>query len=46
LWQQQSRKEDACQVLAEIQRWFTEGFDTPDLSEARTLLAALTNGAA
>jgi len=46
LWQQQGRKEDACEVLVEIQRWFTEGFDTPDLIEARTLLTALTNGAA
>ncbi len=43
LWRQQGRNEDACQVLAEIQRWFTEGLDTPDLSEARTLLTALRN---
>jgi len=38
-------EENACQVLAEIQRWFTEGFDTPDLSEARTLPTALRNEA-
>jgi hypothetical protein len=28
-------------MLAEIYSWFTEGFDTPDLQEAKALLAAL-----
>jgi hypothetical protein len=28
-------------LLAPLYAWFTEGFDTPDLQEARTLLAAL-----
>ena len=45
LWQQQGHKEDARRVLAEIERWFTEGFDTPDLREARRLLNALRNEA-
>jgi predicted ATPase len=41
LWQAQSRKKEARQMLAEIYGWFTEGFDTPDLKEARALLGAL-----
>ena len=41
LWQQQGKKEEARQVLAEIYGWFTEGFDTPDLQEAKALLDAL-----
>src|SRR6185369_211831 len=41
LWQQQSKKEGACQMLAEIYRWFTEGFETKDLQEARALLESL-----
>jgi len=38
LWQQQGKKEEARQMLAEIYNWFTEGFDTKDLQEARALL--------
>ena len=34
-------KRKTCQMLAEIYNWFTEGFDTKDLQEARTLLAEL-----
>jgi predicted ATPase len=41
LWQHQGKKEDARQLLAEIYGWFTEGFDTPDLQEARALLTEL-----
>jgi predicted ATPase len=41
LWQQQGKRNAARQVLAEIYGWFTEGFDTPDLQEARALLDAL-----
>jgi predicted ATPase len=41
LWQQQSRREEARQLLAEVYGWFTEGFDTADLQEAKALLAAL-----
>jgi hypothetical protein len=29
-------------MLAEIYAWFTEGFDTPDLKEARDLLETIT----
>jgi adenylate cyclase len=38
LWQQQGRREEARQMLAEIYGWFTEGFDTADLQEAKALL--------
>jgi predicted ATPase len=41
LWQQQGKRADARQRLAEIYGWFTEGFDTKDLQEARTLLTVL-----
>lgn len=40
LWQQQGKQEEACQRLGEVYAWFTEGFDTPDLQEAKTLLTA------
>ena len=42
LWQQQGKKKDAHQMLAEIYGWFTEGFDTKDLQEAKALLEELT----
>ncbi len=38
LWQQQGKKEEAHQLLAEIYGWFREGFDTVDLKEAKALL--------
>jgi predicted ATPase len=41
LWQQQSRKQQARQMLEEIYNWFTEGFDTADLQEAKVLLEEL-----
>ena len=41
LWQSQGQKEEARQLLAEIYGWFTEGFDTADLQEAKALLAEL-----
>ncbi|MBI3801082.1 MAG: AAA family ATPase [Deltaproteobacteria bacterium] len=42
LWQQQGKKAEARQVLAEIYGWFTEGFDTRDLKGAKALLEELT----
>ena len=42
LWQQQGKRADAHQLLAEVYGWFTEGFDTADLQEARALLEALS----
>ena len=41
LWQEQGRTDEARQVLGEIYAWFTEGFDTPDLKEAKALLGGL-----
>ena len=42
LWQQQGTKEEAHEMLAEIYGWFTEGFDTKDLQEAKALLEELS----
>jgi len=41
LWQQEGKQEEAHQLLAEIYGWFTEGFDTADLKEAKALLEEL-----
>ena len=42
LWQQQGKRAEAYQLLAETYGWFTEGFDTADLQEAKALLAELS----
>jgi len=42
LWQQQGKQKEARQILTEIYSWFTEGFDTKDLQEAKVLLEELT----
>ncbi len=42
LWQRQGRADDARELLSGIYGWFTEGFDTADLREARALLDALS----
>ncbi|HEV8714255.1 MAG TPA: AAA family ATPase, partial [Candidatus Binatia bacterium] len=41
LWQSQGKKTEARQILAETYDWFTEGFDTGDLQEAKALLEEL-----
>jgi predicted ATPase len=41
LWQQQGKQAEAHELLAPVYGWFTEGFDTPDLREAKALLDAL-----
>jgi predicted ATPase len=41
LWQQQDKRDEAHELLAPVYDWFTEGFDTADLQEARTLLEEL-----
>ncbi len=41
LWQGQGKINDARGLLAPVYEWFTEGFDTPDLIEAKELLNAL-----
>ena len=42
LWQQQGKGAAARDLLMPLYGWFTEGFDTPDLLEAKALLAALS----
>ncbi|MDH3602569.1 MAG: AAA family ATPase, partial [Candidatus Tectomicrobia bacterium] len=42
LWQSQDKPQAAYDLLAPIYGWFTEGFDTADLQEAKALLAELT----
>ena len=41
LWQSQGKVDDARQILDQIYGWFTEGFNTPDLQEAKALLDEL-----
>ena len=41
LWQRQGKHLEAHQVLAEVYGWFTEGFDTADLQEAKASLKEL-----
>ena len=41
LWQQQSKRAEAYELLAPIYGWFTEGFDTADLQDAKALLEEL-----
>jgi predicted ATPase len=41
LWQQQGKQKEAHEMLAAVYNWFTEGFDTKDLQEAKALLTEL-----
>jgi predicted ATPase len=41
LWQHQGKRAEAYELLAPVYGWFTEGFDTADLQEAKALLEAL-----
>jgi predicted ATPase len=42
LWQRQGKREDARRLLAGVYGWFTEGFDTNDLKDAKALLDAMS----
>jgi class 3 adenylate cyclase/predicted ATPase len=42
LWQRQSKQAEARELLASVYDWFTEGFDTADLKEAKALLRELS----
>jgi predicted ATPase len=42
LWQPQGKRPEAHELLASIDSWFTEGFDTADLQEASALLEELS----
>jgi predicted ATPase len=41
LWQRQGKRAEGRELLAPIYGWFTEGFDTADLQDARALLVEL-----
>ena len=41
LWRDQRKRQQARELLATVYGWFTEGFDTLDLREAKALLDAL-----
>jgi predicted ATPase len=41
LWQFQDKRQEAYDLLAPVYNWFTEGFDTADLQEAKQLLDEL-----
>jgi class 3 adenylate cyclase/predicted ATPase len=42
LWQSQNKRQDAADLLAPVYNWFTEGFDTADLQDAKALLDELS----
>jgi predicted ATPase len=42
IWRQQGKRPEARQMLSGIYNWFTEGFDTPDLKDAKALLDELS----
>ena len=41
LWRDQGKRDEARDLLAPVYGWFTEGFDTLDLKDAKALLDAL-----
>jgi predicted ATPase len=41
LWLNQGKRQEAYELLAPVYGWFTEGFDTKDLQDAKALLAEL-----
>jgi predicted ATPase len=43
LWRNQGKRDEARELLAPIYGWFTEGFDTLDLKEAKALLDELSS---
>jgi hypothetical protein len=43
LWQRQGKQNEAHSMLAEMCHWYTEGFDTVDLKEAKVLLEILSS---
>ena len=40
-WRDQGKRDEARELLAPVYGWFTEGFDTGDLKEAKALLSEL-----
>ena len=46
LWRDQGKRAEALDILAPVLAWFTEGFDTPDLTDARALQTNLASSSA
>jgi predicted ATPase len=44
LWRDQDKRDEARELLAPVNDWFTEGFDTLDMKEAKALLDELVIG--
>jgi predicted ATPase len=44
LWHQQGKRQEAHDLLAPVYHWFTEGFDTADLQDAKALMDELSEG--
>jgi len=44
LWQSQDKRQEAYDLLSPVYGWFTEGFDTADLIDAKSLLDELSEG--
>ena len=42
LWSKQGKRKEACNLIEPLYGWFTEGFETPDLKEAKALLDELS----
>jgi len=42
LWQSQGKRSEAHKLLSEVYKWFSEGFDTKDLQEAKALIEELS----
>jgi predicted ATPase len=42
LWRDQGKRDEACELLAPVYDWFSEGFDTLDLRDAKKLLDELS----
>jgi hypothetical protein len=43
LWRDQGKRDEARDLLAPVYGWFTEGFDTLDLKDAKALLEELSS---
>jgi hypothetical protein len=43
LWRQQGKSIDAYKLLSDVYNWFTEGFDTKNLQEAKALIEELSH---
>jgi predicted ATPase len=43
LWREQGKRDEAHELLTPVYGWFTEGFDTLDLKEAKNLIDELSS---